>query len=346
MVVPQNGPSGEGVATPSTSKASASKGKKNNPNETESPRRSSVSALQNEHQITVHQNAIDNQIVQNMGGSMDVGDPNSSLSSDYNDEDHDDIIDSDGPQDDLSLGGGVDAIDTSPDQVGCEDILNDFIQENYGTKIPEDHLAPPVSALLASTIDNWCLQVPTKDIKQAFEQCKVPSNIIALSPIKINDIIYHRLPPRAREKDKLARNNASYYIRAMGPLAYIWNVLIKAEAWALKMKSARPSIKTQHETVPLRDLIACVSASMKLLSINVSLYLQCRKSALCPHLDPKYHTLAAPSNKITSFLFGDNLEQKVSDIFKISQAARSNRFQAVQGRSRIQHRSFHPRRKF
>ena len=106
VVVPQDGPSGEGAAAPSTSKASTSKGKKNNPNETESPHRSSVSALQNEHQITVHQNAIDNQIVQNMGGGMDVDDPNGSLSSDYNDEDHDDIIDSDGPQDDLSLGGG------------------------------------------------------------------------------------------------------------------------------------------------------------------------------------------------------------------------------------------------
>ena len=98
--------------------------------------------------------------------------------------------------------------------------------------------------------------------------------------------------------------------------------------------------------MPLRDLIACVSASMKLLSINVSLYLQCRKSALCPHLDPKYHTLAGPSNRITSFLFGDNLEQKVSDIFKIAQAVQSNRFQAVRGRSRLQHRSFRPHRKF
>ena len=105
-VPPQDGPSGEGAATPSTSKAFTSKGKKNIPNETESPHRSLVSALQNEHQITVHQNVINNQIVQNMGGSMDMGDPNGSLSSDYNDEDQDDIIDSDGPQDDLSLGGG------------------------------------------------------------------------------------------------------------------------------------------------------------------------------------------------------------------------------------------------
>ena len=259
-----------------------------------------------------------------------MGDLNGSLSSEFNDDDHDDIVDSDGHLDDLSLVGGDDPLEHSPEPVGCEDILNDFIQENYGTKVPDDHLAPPMSTLLTSTIDNWCLQVPTKDIiKQAFEQCKVPSNVIALSPIKIDNIICHRLPQRARENDKLVRNHVSYYIRAMGPLAYIWNVLIKAEAWALKTKSACPCVKTQDETVPLRDLIACVSASMKLLSFNVSLYLQHRKSALCPHLDPKYHTLAGPLNQITSSLFGDNLEQKVSDIFKISQAAWSNRFQAV-----------------
>ena len=225
--------------------------------------------------------------------------------------------------------------------------MNDFIQENYGAKVPDDHLAPPVSALLASTIGNWCLQVPTKDvIKQAFEQCKVPSNVIALSPIKINDIIYHRLPQKAREHDKIVRNQASYYIRAMGPLTYVWNVLIKAEAWALKNKSPRPCIKIQDESVSLRDLIACVSASVKLLSLNVSLYLQRRKSALRPHLDPKYHTLAGPSNQITKFLFGDNLEQKVSDIFKIAQAARSSRFQAVRGRFKLQHRNFRPRKRF
>ena len=115
---PPDGPSG--ADAPSTSK-----GKKNVSNEKESPRRASVSALQNEHHINVQQNSVAYQIVQNnnnvrnpvnndllhakstLGDGMDMGDPNGSLSSDYNDDDdQDDIVDSDGPQDDISLGDG------------------------------------------------------------------------------------------------------------------------------------------------------------------------------------------------------------------------------------------------
>ena len=354
-----------------------------------SPRRTSVSDLQQNVTLSVNEAEATGQVAFNIenntgsvtfngennmvaqsgmgstGGSLhgdeaipDLGLNHDSLSlSVLEEEDLDDIMDLAGQnQEDITSLVEADPVNHSvvsasiPGEVtsmGCEEILNDFIQENYGTKPPEDHLAPPVAALLASTVDGWCLNPPTKEtIKNAFEQCKVPSNIVALGQIKINDIIYQRLPVKTRENDRIARNNASYYIRAMGPLAYIWNVLIKAEAWALKTKSHRPAIKTQEETIPLRDLIACISASMKLLSLNVSLHLHRRKSALKPHLDPKFHTLAGPSNKITSWLFGDNLEQKVSDIFKIAQAARSHRFQAVRGRSRGHHRSFCPRRRF
>ena len=222
--------------------------------------------------------------------------------------------------------------DTDPNEFGCEDILNDFIQENYGTKKIEDHIAPPVSQLLASTIDSWCLQPPTKEvIKTAFEQCKIPSNIIALGSIPINDIIYQRLPFKAKG-DKQARSQSNYYTRAMGPLAYIWDCLIKAEAWALKTKSAPPALRVQPGMIPLRDLISCLSASMKLLCLNVSINLHRRKSALHPHLDHKYSSLAGPNNPITKYLFGDNLEQRVSDIFKVSQAARNPRFNAVRAR--------------
>ena len=195
-------------------------------------------------------------------------------------------------------------------EFGCEDIMNDFIQENYGLKKVEDHIAPPVSQLLASTIDSWCLQPPTKEvIKTAFEQCKIPSNVIALGSIPINDIIYQRLPFKAKESDKQARSQANYYTQAMGPLAHIWDCFIKAEAWALKTKSAPPALRLQPGMIPLRDLIACLSASMKLLCLNVSINLHQRKSALHPHLNHKYSSLAGPNNPIMKNLFGDNLGQ-------------------------------------
>ena len=206
----------------------------------------------------------------------------------------------------------------------CESIFNEFIQENYAPKKTDDHLAPPVSALLASTIDAWCLNVPNKEmIKSAFDQCKIPENVVAFSPIRINDIIYQRLPFKTRETDRQSRNQSTYLTRAMGPLAFIWDTLIRAEAFAIKKKQQPPALKTATSLIPLRDLIACLSASMKLLGLNVSLGLQRRKSALKPHLDPKYHSLASPQNPITKFLFGDNLEQRVSDIFRVSQAARN-----------------------
>ena len=74
-----------------------------------------------------------------------------------------------------------------------DDILNNLIQENYGSQKSEEHLALPVADLLASTMDGWSLKVPDKnEIKLAFEQCKIPVNVKSLGPIRINDIIYHR----------------------------------------------------------------------------------------------------------------------------------------------------------
>ena len=231
-------------------------------------------------------------------------------------------------------------IDGNDDVQGCDEMLNSLIQENYATKKTEEHLAPPVSDLLAKTIDDWALQVPNKpDIKLAFEQCCIPVNVRSLSPVKINDIIFQHiifqhLPFKAKEADRHAKNNSSYYTRAMGPLTYIWDTFIKAEVWAMKHKAAPPHIKVQGDTVPLKMPTACLSASIKILCFHTAINLQRRKSALHQFLDHKYLTLASSTNPVTSYLFGDNLEQRVSDIFKISQAAHNSKFQAVRGHTK------------
>ena len=68
---------------------------------------------------------------------------------------------------------------------------------------------------------------------------------------------------------------------------------------------------------------------MRLLCISNSMNLARRKLSLKPHLDLKYHLLASQRNPVTAQLFGDNLEQKVSDIYKVSQAARNPRFNTM-----------------
>ena len=197
-----------------------------------------------------------------------------------------------------------------------DDILNNLIQENYGSQKSEEHLAPPVADLLASTMDGWSLKVPDKnEIKLAFEQCKIPVNVKSLGPIRINDIIYQRIPFKAKELDRQSKNQSTYYTHAMGPLTFIWDCFIKCQAWAIKNKQDLPKFTMQGQTVSIRELTACLSSSIKLLCYHHALNLQRRKSLLHQHLDPKYFSLASPSNPVTSFLFGDNLEQRVSDIF-------------------------------
>ena len=217
-----------------------------------------------------------------------------------------------------------------------DEILNNLIQENYGSQKTDEHLAPPVVDLLASTMDGWLLKVPDKnEIKLAFEQYKIPVNVKSLGPIRINDIIYQRIPFKAKELDRQSKNQSTYYTRAMGPLTFIWDCFIKCQAWAIKNKQDLPKIIMQGQTVNIRELTACLSSSIKLLCYHHALNLQRRKSLLRQHLDPKYFSLASPSNPVTSFLFGDNLEQRVSDIFKVSQAAKNTKYQPAHPRFRL-----------
>ena len=83
---------------------STSKGKKNVSNEKESPRRALVSALQNEHHINVQQNTVANQIVQNKNVRNPVNNEPLHTESTLGGQ-HGRHVDSDGPQDDLSLAG-------------------------------------------------------------------------------------------------------------------------------------------------------------------------------------------------------------------------------------------------
>ena len=225
--------------------------------------------------------------------------------------------------------------------------LTKFIQDNYANETKDQYLAPLISEVLAKTIDQWATVVPQKeDLKVAFQDCKIPSNVSSLGPIKINDIIYNRLSPRAKEYDRKLRNTASYIKRAMGPLSYIWDSLIKAQTYNSKRNLNPPGIKTNDKVIPLKDLMAAIAHAIKLLCLSNSLNLQSRKSALWSQLDLKYYPLTSQNNPVTTQLFGDNLEQRVSDIYKISQAARNPRFNTIktrQGRCTV---ISYPREKF
>ena len=263
---------------------------------------------------------------------------NSPLS--YNDEDEDEMSDD---LDDLENGYALNsdsetdiARDQNRSQLHDSDknefdsLMDAYIKENYVPEKKEKIMDKPISSLLAETINLWCTTLPSReDLKVGFENCKIPENVTSLAPVLVNEIIYNRLPIRAKENDKKLRQQANYVVRAMGPLALIWDVFIKAETAALKSNCNPPALRIADKLVSIRELTACVAHSMKLLSFANAINLQRRKVSLRPFLDPKYAILATAANPVSTQLFGDNLEQRVQDIFRISQAARNPRYQIM-----------------
>ena len=147
-------------------------------------------------------------------------------------------VDDDNMLDDVAMGNEL--------QAGNEldEIMNKFINDHYGSDKKEDIYGPSVANLLADTINSWCTNMPVKDeIKQAFDRCKVPANIFSLAPVLINEVIYNRLPNKAKDSDKRMKAQNSYCTRAMGPLAAIWDTFVKAEAYCLKQKLSPPCLK-------------------------------------------------------------------------------------------------------
>ena len=166
--------------------------------------------------------------------------------------------------------------------------------------------------------------VPNKEqLKAAFDNCKVPENIAGLLQICVNEIIYNRLNTKAKENDRKLRSAGNYYTRAIGPLARIWEALIKAEAFAIRHNDVG-KIKTAEFDILITDLMKLVSDAIRLLCLANGMNLQRHKTALKMHLDPRYHLLTGPTNPITKFLFGDNIEQRITEIFRVSQATRNS----------------------
>ena len=179
-----------------------------------------------------------------------------------------------------------------------ESVTNDFINQLYGDGPKNQHLNPPISTLLADTINKWATQIPSKEeVKQAFELCKILVNIHSLGPVRINEMIYNRLSYKAKQHDRKLRNSASYLKRAMGPLSFLWDSLIKVQAYNIKNKMDPPALKTTDGLISLKELTTAVSSAVRLLCMSNAFNLQLRKNSLKPQLDPKYYTLTNQKNR-------------------------------------------------
>ena len=91
-------------------------------------------------------------------------------------------------------------------------------------------------------------------------------------------------------------------------------------------------------SLDITDMRRQLDRSLKLLSTANCVLLDRRRQQLRPTLDSKFHYLLKQNNPITNELLGDNVDQKVSEAIKFSEAAQklqiTPRFISRQGRFR------------
>ena len=103
-------------------------------------------------------------------------------------------------------------------------------------------------------------------------------------------------------------------------------------------------LKIDNMTLDITDLRRKSGDSIRLLTSAHSNIFISRKVSLHPYLDKKFHYLTKDSNPVTSLLLGGDLEQKITEMSKVSDVAKHltftcNQFPRMRG-SRGQHYQF------
>ena len=199
-----------------------------------------------------------------------------------------------------------------------------ILDRDYGGASPRKTL-PGVSHKLAEVVTNWMRVPPKREaIRDMFKEALLPENVDGLLPVKINEVLYHRLPFRAKINDQRLRGINTYFARGVGPLLPAMDTLIKAEC-ALedgKVGIHEGALMIGQVKIDIKQLRLWLGNALKILAVGHSVVLCKRRTILKPYLDPKYHNLLKLSNPVTTELLGGDLEQKIADGARVSEAGR------------------------
>ena len=94
----------------------------------------------------------------------------------------------------------------------------DIICQDYVVKELVYYL-DPVSQVLADTVTDWC-RTPAKreEVRNQFKVCMLPQNVEGLRPIRINEMLYRKLPTKAKVNDQRLGGINTFLSRGMGPI--------------------------------------------------------------------------------------------------------------------------------
>ena len=135
-----------------------------------------------------------------------------------NSEDVDDLL-SNGEEDLDDLDGKDNEIILANRQ--CNVSTDAILAREFGVEEPRPSL-PAVSEKLALAVTSWMRNTPKREkIREMFREALVPENVEGLLPVRINQILYQRLPFKARVNDQRLRGINTYFARGIAPLVSV-----------------------------------------------------------------------------------------------------------------------------
>ena len=175
--------------------------------------------------------------------------------------------------------------------------------------------------------------------------CLLPENVEGLKTIRINELLYQKLPFRTKVNDQRIRGINSYFTRGTGPLIALLDKLIDFEATVKSqnlttIQCEDTELKVPGSSLNLTEICGFLHKSIQILSFGNATCLQKSKSLIKNYLDQRYHYLTKPSNPVTDELLGPNLKQKITESNKLMEAAQKIYF------SGKAHKNYFPRARF
>ena len=213
--------------------------------------------------------------------------------------DHEGFSDGDASEmEDLIEDNNLNSLLNKPSESNVHKDLNskcdDLFTENYLVDPPITHLLP-ISDTLASAIAQWCsLPAKKEEIKEMFKQSLIPKNIEGLYPFLINELLFQKLPFKARLNDQMLRGTNTFLAQGAGPVASIFQdlcrieTLLKSDCNSFKILVGK--ISGEGIEIDFTDLRSKLGNALRLLTLAHALQLSSRKQALTLFLDSNLTT--------------------------------------------------------
>ena len=213
--------------------------------------------------------------------------------------DHEGFSDGDASEmEDLIEDNNLNSLLNKPSESNVHKDLNskcdDLFTENYLVDPPITHLVL-ISDTLASAITQWCrLPAKKEEIKEMFKQSLIPKNIEGLYPVHINELLFQKLPFKARLNDQRLRGTNTFLAQGAGPVASIFQdlcrieILLKSDCNSFKILGEK--ISGEGIEIDFTDLRSKLGNALCLLTLAHALQLSSRKQALTLFLDSNLTT--------------------------------------------------------